>query len=500
MIISLVLLCVASSVYGQRDCYWNAQCPYLLYSTKTPYDTIRGDIRDQPTIDNCQAVSIWSLHRHGNRNPGSSVTNRIKVVAGLKNEIIQSFENGRGQLCSQDIDKFRNWKWNETLEVSQSFLTGTGYEEIYDIAKRLRERYPHLLRGSDDDYYFRVTNEQRTVTSGMAFVHGLAEGTNLNLTVDGPYERDDLIRPYENCDRYQQEVKGGPQVEAELEAYFESAEYKDVQNNVQERLGIQTLLSAEDVYSIYEICRFYRSWTDTKQCPWCSAFSDQDLIVLEYRDDVRHYYRNAYGSWVPGSIGENLVKNLYENFEAAVNGTGKNIVSYFSHDTMMEMVYCALGLFKDDAPIRGAVRNPDRLWKTSFIAPFSVNIIAVLNTCQESDTQTYRVQFFMNELVTELCPLAGCTWEQFQEKFQKFTEANLDFCSMENKVNEPEPIGGNASSFTASSIRPFHNATVRGKKLRENRTVVKRQSSGWCGWNLAIGSFDHSIILSKSNM
>lgn len=37
-----------------------------------------------------------------------------------------------------------------------------------------------------------------------------------------------FLQPYENCDRYQQEVKGGPQVEAELEAYFESAEYKAV--------------------------------------------------------------------------------------------------------------------------------------------------------------------------------------------------------------------------------------------------------------------------------
>lgn len=96
--------------------------------------------------------------------------------------------------AKQDIDEFRKWKWNETLETSQSFLTGTGYEELYDIAKRIRERYPHLLHGSDEKYYFRSTDEQRTVTSGMAFVHGLAEGTNLNLTVDGPWERDNIIR------------------------------------------------------------------------------------------------------------------------------------------------------------------------------------------------------------------------------------------------------------------------------------------------------------------
>ncbi|CAH2048276.1 unnamed protein product, partial [Iphiclides podalirius] len=430
------LLFIVCWVSAER-CYWNAECPYLMYSTKTPYDTVRGDIRDHPKLENCEAVSIWSLHRHGNRNPGSSVTESIKGVAGLKDEIIRSFESGRGQLCSQEIEDFRKWKWNETLEVSQSFLTGTGYEELYDIAKRIRERYPHLLQGPDGKYYFRSTNEQRTVTSGMAFVHGLAEGTNLNLTVDGPWERDDIIRPYQNCDRYQIDVKGGQQLVDEMAAYFSTDEFKVVQRNVQERLGIQTQLSSDDVYALYEICRFYRSWTATKQSPWCAAFSDQDLVVLEYRDDVRHYHRNGYGSWVNVNLGGPVLKDLYESFDAVINGAGRNVVSYFTHDTMLEMAFCAMGLFKDAAAIRGSVRNPNRLWKTSQIASFSVNFIAVLNSCQESGTQTYRVQFFVNELTSDLCPHAGCTWEQFQGMFQKFTSSNLDFCSLSYTADEP---------------------------------------------------------------
>lgn len=73
------------------------------------------------------------------------------------------------------------------------------------------------------------------------------------------------------------------------------------------------------------------------------------------------------------------MKDLYENFEAVVNGNGKNVVSYFTHDTMLEMVFCAMGIFKDDYIIEGATRNINRLWRTSFISSFSVNFIAVLN-------------------------------------------------------------------------------------------------------------------------
>lgn len=32
------------------------------------------------------------------------------------------------------------------------------------------------------------------MTSAIAFVHGLTEGTTLNVPIDGPWDRDDVIR------------------------------------------------------------------------------------------------------------------------------------------------------------------------------------------------------------------------------------------------------------------------------------------------------------------
>lgn len=67
---------------------------------------------------------------------------------------------------------------------------------------------------------------------------------------------------------------------------------------VQKRLGLTRSLTADEVYHFYELCRFDRSWQPALRSPWCAAFSDEDLVVLEYRDDIRHYYRNGYASWV----------------------------------------------------------------------------------------------------------------------------------------------------------------------------------------------------------
>lgn len=75
-----------------------------------------------------------------------------------------------------------------------------GYEELYNLGKRIREKFPHLLDTDDGQkFYFRPTDTQRTVVSSIAFVNGLSNGTNLKLSIDGPFEKDSVIKV--NVDR-----------------------------------------------------------------------------------------------------------------------------------------------------------------------------------------------------------------------------------------------------------------------------------------------------------
>ncbi|KAJ8721824.1 hypothetical protein PYW08_004226 [Mythimna loreyi] len=449
---SKLILVVLFVVYTDA-CYWNAPCSYQLFGSKTPYDTVRGDIRDYPTPKNCEAVSIWTLNRHGNRNPGKSVVRGMKDVTLLKDEIIRSWEVGTSKLCAQDIQGFRNFKWNDTIEVATTYLTGTGYDELFGIGQRLREKYPHLLEGQPEKFYFRPTNEQRTITSCVAFIHGLTEGTNLNVTMEQARQRDDVFRPYENCDRYQIEVKNGYALNYQLDTFLASPKFMAVQEAVQNRLGLTTQLNASMVLSLYEMCRFYRSWAPDHKSPWCAAFAEEELFYMEFYEDVLHYYRNGYGTWVTENLGRLAMKDLYESFMAFLEGGGRKISGHFTHDTMMEMVYCALGLYKEDAPLQAMNMDPHRAWRTSYIGAFSSNIIAVLNRCDEIASRTasqyYRVQLFINEKETPLCPLEGCTMQEFQGKFKPYSNANLDFCSMSYVPDEQDPSSSNARAISA---------------------------------------------------
>nr|XP_034832259.1 multiple inositol polyphosphate phosphatase 1-like [Maniola hyperantus] len=442
-------------------CYWNCKCMYDMFGTATPYDTVRGDLRDQIENDGCEVLSIWSLHRHGNRNPSADVT---RDISALQINITRLLHDPSVHLrhrnnCAQDTDDLMKWRWNSTLDNSASFLTGVGYEEVYALGRRMQIQYQNFLK-SVEKVYFRASNQQRTITSLMAFVLGMTDGTpslaNLSMGIHPPLERDDVLRPYENCQLYQDEVVNGQLLADELAAYDTSPEFLAIRDELVSKLPVDYQLTPTEVFTMYQLCRFDRTWSEKLRSPWCAPFSIKHLMILEYRDDVRHYYRNGYGSWVNLKLGALPLKDLYENFVNAIDGK-KTLVSYFAHDTMLDMVFCALGLYKDRAPLRGSDIDPSwRIWRTSEFSPFASNFIAVLSRCEESGEPTLRVRLFINEKPTPLCPEEGCTWQQFLDIFQVFSEANLDFCAKEWS----ESRAGTAAFLTGRSNTMIGMATI----------------------------------------
>lgn len=74
-----------------------------------------------------------------------------------------------------------------------------------------------------------------------------------------------------------------------------------------------------------------------------------------------------------------------------------------------------------------------RLDKCCRFAAFIIMIIIIhyfiYFRCEENSNQNYRVQIFVNELETELCPKNGCSYNEFQKKFAQYKDANLEFCN-----------------------------------------------------------------------
>lgn len=131
--------------------------------------------------------------------------------------------------------------------------------------------------------------------------------------------------------------------------------------------------------ALYDLCRHTWSGVESKLSPWCALFTKDDLQVLEYIQDLRSYYRNGYGTPQSETFGQIPLADLLRTFQKVKEGDGKKMTAYFTHATMLDMVYTSLGLFKDNKPLSSANRDRDRKWRSSANSAFSVNLVAVLN-------------------------------------------------------------------------------------------------------------------------
>ncbi|CAK1554516.1 unnamed protein product [Leptosia nina] len=411
---------------AEGKCYWNGKCPYKYFGTKTPYDAVRGDIRDVAVLDQCEPVSVWMMMRHGTRHPEKKDVEKMKNVVPLIMDILQAHQEERGGMCAQDIENLRNWKWNEDLEAPQSELTEAGIEELKSIGQRFGDRFSHILENLEK-FEVRASIEQRTQQSAQAFVNGL-QRRNQTLNVSTSLDDDLTARPYRHCKKRFYDILIGPKIPEETDKYLQSREFQKVQTSLQKRIGLTEPLSPETILLIYDLCRFYRSYSPRLMDAWCGLFTDGDLKVLEYVEDLQHYYRNGHGDPMNAKLGASSLKDLYESFELGTQGV-TSFSAYFSHDTMLEMVYTALGLYEDKPAISGLERTRKRLWRTSFLTPFAANFVAVLNKCNDSSTSVYNVQFFVNEIEVHLCSKRACAWDEFVDKFGNFTQTDLSFCN-----------------------------------------------------------------------
>lgn len=155
--------------------------------------------------------------------------------------------------------------------------------------------------------------------------------------------------------------------------YFQS------KDRIQRRLGIDYPLTPTNITALYDLCRYTSSGITNTFSPWCALFTTEDLKVMEYVADLRHYYKSGYGTPMSELFGQITLTDLLKSFQEAKSGKGRKITAYISHATMMDMLHTALKLFKDDAPLSSSKRKPDRKWRSSKLAIFSANLMAVLN-------------------------------------------------------------------------------------------------------------------------
>lgn len=128
---------------------------------------------------------------------------------------------------------------------------------------------------------------------------------------------------------------------------------------------------------MWQLCRFEQAADTSKPSPWCSVFSQDDVAVLEYGEDLGYYYEAGYGF----SMNKNILCEAMQNLLLFLKNDGDEAPARIlvTHSTSMQLLLVSLGLYEDDVALTryNFAEQRDRLWRTSQQTAFASNLAVV---------------------------------------------------------------------------------------------------------------------------
>jgi hypothetical protein len=379
-------------------------------------------------------VQIQLIIRHGTRYP---------VTSG-----IQAITNTLHQLNSSPNTILTGWvkSYNNTYIAERTGqLHSHGQRELYLIGRRFAARYPTLIHNLVDKegmitQRFRASSSwsSRTLQSAQSFCAGVFEkqgnlGAARLVTVpifSLTKNNDSLIAFHKTCPRWQKEAKIRT---AQIMAPVIEAYVGPIAARLTHALDIH--VSVQDVLGFFSACRSEVAMHHTLDT-FCKLFEKDDINKLEYIDDLKHYYKYAYGlPYINDKMACDLGKFILKSLDEAVKGKDAFALDIkFGHSETLLPLRTLLGLYQDDPPLspnsteKGLASRCFRLSKFGYFA----NNLAVQLLSHKSTKEKY-VRVLDNEkpIVIDGCDSTMCSFSQFRAVLISRTQCEFrKLCNM----------------------------------------------------------------------
>ncbi|XP_028898286.1 multiple inositol polyphosphate phosphatase 1 [Zeugodacus cucurbitae] len=352
-------------------------------STKTPYRVV-ANLDDEPIeYPDCRPTRMWSVIRHGTRNPSKEHIEKAKSILTRLKEYILS--KPKTKLCPKELARFSLWGFDVDNE-EEKYLTTEGEYELMGLGKRMRNRFPKLLLNhfDPDIYFFKYTKTQRTLKSAESFAAGLFGRENVGPVVYPEAEhKDPVLRFYKLCNKWKIDVDKNPKTFDNSERFLHEPEIIDAVNYIRHRTQIQNI-TAEDAKLIYTICGFETAWHRGQEpSVWCSLFNQDTIKAFEFFEDLEYFWNDGYGYEITHRMACAAIQNMFEYIDPTSNKS--NVTFYFTHSGTLLKVLAHLGLYKDAEPLTYRDFGRERAWRTSMIDAFATNLAFVLYECNNEN-------------------------------------------------------------------------------------------------------------------
>jgi len=392
------------------------------FASKTSYFKVANNDESPIEVEGCSPELVWMLVRHGTRNPADfEILEMEEKLPPLRDQIVQSWLDGKGSMAEEDIIKLEEWSLGVQLD-DQMKLTESGKNELSQMGQRWASRVDQLREFQVE---VRSSDKQRCIDSGLAFLDGyLGSSEDLDVNIDNH-----LMRFYAECTEYNDAV-GSEAADSENNLFMESSDWINMVASVIARTGVN--MNQDELNLAWNMCRYETAWEPLSEIssPWCAIFSEQDFSVFEFSEDLKSYYHEGSGFEITSLMTQPLFQDVFTKLDELNTELSPNrSILNFGHSPTVNPMMVALGLFADDEQLLASDWNDkDYQWKTSTMATFATNIALLFLDCQE---EGMNVMTFHDGTLVQKQPSCGqmiCPLADFEAAYKHF--ADQDFNSV----------------------------------------------------------------------
>ena len=185
-------------------------------------------------------------------------------------------------------------------------------------------------------------------------------------------------------------------------------------------------VTLDQIDAIWVACTFGQAWEPLKLSPWCGIFTQNQLDLMAFREDLEYFYVDSYAHEINYEQACVLLKDVIEKFDDELSPDN---TLYFSHSGAILKFLAYLGIDKPNENLRHDSDIRKKHWNTSARDTFASNVAFVfLKPCQ-------KIGMLINEELTEIPACDNqllCSYEKFKEVFHTSDCNFSQICNLNN--------------------------------------------------------------------
>eukprot|EP01089_Gocevia_fonbrunei_P012891 TRINITY_DN3162_c0_g1_i1.p1 TRINITY_DN3162_c0_g1~~TRINITY_DN3162_c0_g1_i1.p1 ORF type:complete len:509 (+),score=64.66 TRINITY_DN3162_c0_g1_i1:190-1716(+) len=399
----LLTVCLLSLV-----CLNNGEELMNLLGTKTPYKQLQN-YSDYTAPPPGYSISLINLvARHGSRHPTAGMYQDFEDLETILQKHAPAIINPNFAWMKKWVNPFNAY--------TPGYLVLPGEIEHFEIGSRFTDYYLPVFNLSFITSRFSIYSSEvsRSGRSANSFSFGLFHGKG-KVGPDGydPFytptlnkTADVLMRFFDNCPTYVEDIKNNKSANAESTKYKDKVLPKII-SHITTLLELDNAwaLTASEVLTMWNVCGFELSILNQSN-NFCQIF--QSLLNettnetnyiddLNYIEDLNSYYIKGYGYELSWNISCLLLTNIVTSIDNALTYPNTSDPNYnlkanlgFGHAETVLPLLAMLGLYKDPFILTANTSTEQirsRLWKDSNLATFASNVAINLYTSSSAGSE-----------------------------------------------------------------------------------------------------------------